>query len=951
MTEEQFVTAIIAASCDAAREGIITHACASHSGDLEPFAQAVKSQGFDPLLNTALPQALSVAVGLYELGNAAHDVVVSGLGLLARGDAERQAGRALTAMDLHQRAGEYFLRAGDRVDWARAQGGWLVAATHAGRVTEGDLARMAEARQALAEAGQTFRLAVLEQNIGLAYRYIGQYDASLAAFGRALHSLADGGSTNILSAMLLQNQAVTLFYRGDVAEAYRGFTAARALSMQQGNAGLQALTEINLAQIAQLRWQQREALTLLDSAISLLRAGDVSLQHALALIFRARVLRDMNRDAEALGDMQEAIAIEETLQFPLELAYALSFAARLLARNGRADEALAQLTRAEAVAQATGYPQQALAIALDRCELLLGLKHFADAYADARALMQRDLAESDQQWQQAELIAAEAALGQNALTEAEKLGRDVARRQHAQTTPEIAYRAHLVMARSAQRAGRAAEALAAYDLALQQVRLVAEALVLDQRAQFLEDKDAVALEALESALACDEPQKALAFLENSRPGATALSAGPQMHDDAQAREIANLRQRHRAVSGALLTLAPDSPAAHGAQAELQRLTRQLRDDAEAQLRQAPPSALAQGGAWAQSTTPILVYALLADDLIIFVVAQGQITARRVAGGARTVRKAERALRLTIDTLAERFAQTTPAGLADEIARWGAPLRATLERLWATCIAPVAEYLPPDGAPLILIPHGSMHTLPLLAMQGAQGMLAERWQVALVPALAALRPTETAAATQRVALGYSHEGTLPHAHAEAEMVAAILGGTAWVGDAANGAALTQLATGQLGWLHLAAHGAVRQDVPNASFIQLADGPLHPTDIMEWDLRGCQLVTLSACETGLGRLSGGDEQIGLTRAFGFAGAEALLTTLWRVDDASTFAFMHAFYGAIAAGKAPAEALRQTQVAFITGQHDEARRHPFFWAAFQLLHFTAPRGANWSAFGQAH
>jgi len=132
------------------------------------------------------------------------------------------------------------------------------------------------------------------------------------------------------------------------------------------------------------------------------------------------------------------------------------------------------------------------------------------------------------------------------------------------------------------------------------------------------------------------------------------------------------------------------------------------------------------------------------------------------------------------------------------------------------------------------------------------------------------------------------------------------------------------------------------VPNSSFVQLADGPFHPTDILEMDLRGCRLVTLSACETGLGRRSGGDEQIGLARAFGLVGAEAVLATLWRVDDETTRVFMTAFYQRVAAGELPAQALRVAQLSFI---RDAAgwRAHPYFWAGFQLttlIHRTYPR-----------
>src|SRR5260221_14289025 len=85
----------------------------------------------------------------------------------------------------------------------------------------------------------------------------------------------------------------------------------------------------------------------------------------------------------------------------------------------------------------------------------------------------------------------------------------------------------------------------------------------------------------------------------------------------------------------------------------------------------------------------------------------------------------------------------------------------------------------------------------------------------------------------------------------------MGGKALLDEEASGARLHAAYRGRA-FLHLSAHGALRLDAPNSSCVQLANGPFHPTDVLTLDLRGCRLVTLSACRTGLGRMSGGDEQ---------------------------------------------------------------------------------------------
>ena len=87
----------------------------------------------------------------------------------------------------------------------------------------------------------------------------------------------------------------------------------------------------------------------------------------------------------------------------------------------------------------------------------------------------------------------------------------------------------------------------------------------------------------------------------------------------------------------------------------------------------------------------------------------------------------------------------------------------------------------------------------------------------------------------------------------------------------------------------------------------------------------LVVLSACETGRGKLAAGDELIGLTRAFMYAGAPQLLATLWQVDDKASSLLMDEFYRELAT-RPPADALRLAQTKVRT-----TYPHPFYWAAF--------------------
>ena len=91
----------------------------------------------------------------------------------------------------------------------------------------------------------------------------------------------------------------------------------------------------------------------------------------------------------------------------------------------------------------------------------------------------------------------------------------------------------------------------------------------------------------------------------------------------------------------------------------------------------------------------------------------------------------------------------------------------------------------------------------------------------------------------------------------------------------------------------------------------DGILTALEALGINLENTDLVVLSACETGLGKVDAGEGVYGLKRALSIAGARSQLVTLWKVDDNATAALMTAFYQRLLNGEARAEALRQVQL----------------------------------------
>jgi tetratricopeptide (TPR) repeat protein len=150
------------------------------------------------------------------------------------------------------------------------------------------------------------------------------------------------------------------------------------------------------------------------------------------------------------------------------------------------------------------------------------------------------------------------------------------------------------------------------------------------------------------------------------------------------------------------------------------------------------------------------------------------------------------------------------------------------------------------------------------------------------------------------------------------------------------------------LHLATHAFVDPENPDRSRILLGDGYLYQEEVYDLDLSQVDLVTLSACDTARGKLSGGEAVQAFSQAFLAAGAKSTVTTLWRVGDRTTAEFMKLFYSGLARGKTKAEALRVAKLAFLHSGTEFA--DPKYWAAFILtgegsdpVPLSAPFGAT--------
>jgi CHAT domain-containing protein len=229
--------------------------------------------------------------------------------------------------------------------------------------------------------------------------------------------------------------------------------------------------------------------------------------------------------------------------------------------------------------------------------------------------------------------------------------------------------------------------------------------------------------------------------------------------------------------------------------------------------------------------------------------------------------------------------------------------------------------------LIIVPHGVLHALPFGLLFDGTSYLIERYEMLNLPAAGLVTRRGPKRPPGALVLAQSWDGRLPHTYSEAEFVYQLFGGQLSTDDSVRRTIL-QRTPAQV--LHIAAHGEYRLDQPDMSYIQFADGQLYTDDVLQQDL-SYELVTLSACETGQANVAANEELIGLGRGFLYAGAGALILSLWGVADGSTTDLMKRMYTALRNGESKSAALRYAQTSILGENRDT---HPAYWGAFQLI-----------------
>lgn len=937
-------------------------ACIGHPD--EALAQLLKQRA-DQWLRSDLQAALRVAQLLLDLAVWTPLPVARALGLTTQANALVAGGLGdyYRAIAHYEEAAAIYTTLDRPIDCAKVLVGKVSALAFLGRYDEA-LADGQRAAAILQAYAQWQPLAGLNWNLAIVYGRQGDDMGALEKFDQVLAFYqAQGAAGEWCLPMVEQNRAIVLRNLGHFAVSIAASQRAAQLFAQLGQTAEHARAQQNLAVTYVTLGRYNEALELLDGASQVFLCDGRHADALMVELYVADCLLHLRRFSEVLEKCQAIQARFAQSGTRLEIGQALLQEGIAFAGLQRYVEALTFLQAAHTHFQAEGNAVWSACAEMERAAILLHQGSYAES-------LQVSLTCSDifQVYElpvrraQACLLAARSALALRDEATVQRLLQQVFAISDHNDIPTLAYQGHYLLGDLCKQRAELAQAQAAYDRAIQELERLRSNMMVEFRADFLADKQTVYEDMVDLCLAQQAPDAGFAYAERAKSRALLdllahrvdLRLQPKDERDHQAiAQLLHLRQerdrlyrrwesqtdlRQRGLVG--------SVAATGAGDEQQKILvieKQItalwhkllvhnadyaRDAALWQVYTEPVQA------YLPADTLLIEYFVVRGALVVFLVSHDRVQAIRLTIPLHRVIQLTQLLGLNLRSVM----RSSPA----QVASLTQNAVGLLRQLYTALVAPFAEYLA-QYQRLQIVPHGPLHYLPFHAFHTGEQYLVEQVEISYLPGADLLRyctavPSSVAPMTTvgprpeltSIVLGHSFDDRLPHTRAEAEQVAQLTGGQALLDATATTQAVRTLAEG-CHLLHFATHGDFRNDNPLFSGLALADGWLTTLDIFNLRLRA-SLVTLSACQTGRHVIGGGDELLGLMRAFLYAGANSLVTTLWSVEDHSTASFMELFYTHLMNGATKGAALRQAQLTYLAANQRHA--HPFFWAPFFLV-----------------
>lgn len=975
MRPEALIAALLALPDENARQLFLE----THHDELTADVSAALERQADHLRLQNPRAALQSADALLQIATHLADEHARANALRLKGNLSLHLGRYHDSLAFYSQAREIRAHYGETLEIARLQVGWTAALKNLARYEEA-LQLALTTREILVEHQKWDLLANLELNIGSIYRHTDRYDEALATFEQSRQNFMRVGNP-VGAAQAQVNASRALGCQDRFREALSLLHQARSVFEPHGKWMPLARTDLNLAILSFWLGHYREAWEGFSQARETFRRLDNEMEVAIVDLYGSRVYLSLNLFPEALdlarsarpvfadrgmarhvalADLNQGIAQRWLGEEAEALRLFHETRAFFVAHNGVTRAALVDLERA-ALLRSVGRPAEALSVAQEASAI----------FSRSGLSVRRD---------QARLLMAECYSDLDQADQAGPLYRTILDVPCEQRLPTLAYRAHYGLGRLEEAQVRHRAAFERYQAAVQEIETIRRTLRVDEfKASFLDDKLSLYQAAVRLSLEMGHVEQALDYVERSKSSALLdllardleLRTANSEAADAQAWEkLRALREEwlwhYTKLEGLPVEEPDDKLRAHvisnseamesgeskRAWVQLRRVEAQL-SQVLRQLQGQRYSTLSEdeGRAWKavehhlEPDVLLIVYFGIGDKILAFLLnTDGLAVCQDFPYSLREVRRSLSVLDLALkgtSGLDPGYIRTVLGPLAQRHLHW----------LHSALIAPLSTSI--DGyRKLIIVPHDALYYLPFHAFHDGQSCLIDRFEVQYAPSVAVLArcyqtkkaTSTTGEARPALVMGYSDGDRLQHVPDEVQAVArALKRGSEGLTDLVfqeQEATLASLRAhaGHCRLLHLASHAVFRSDNPLFSSIRLADEPLNVIDIYHLNL-SASLVTLSACETGMSQLKGGD-LFGLARGCLYAGAPTLVVSLWQVDDDSTALLMAEFYRRLQAGERVASALRLAQLSLRQveragpGGCPRLYEHPHYWAPFVLI-----------------
>lgn len=909
----------------------------------------------DGLVNSDLNAASRLVERIEELAALTGESLCEAFAKSSRARLLHLLGKHREANSLYDQAARVMQSFKLKYEAADVQKQQVDALTHIGRYAEA--LRLARGARRVFVRSNPVQLAQLETNVGNTYQMLDRYPEALAHYDRARLALTEAGDSK-MRALIDLNRA-NVFAELDrpddamdlLAVTARTFDRARQfvlaaharyhmayLEFQCGryNAGLKGYHET------------RERLAALGS-LRLVAWCDIEI---------AEILLALGAFDDALENASIAHREFTDLEMPYESAKARMIAALASMNLGKIDQARGELAAAREVFAKSRNTTFAATVDSYLAELALRVGDAGEASTRAQQALQvfarRKLASRAAH---ARVLAARAAYEAGETAKARRFALAALHEIEHKFAPTVAYMAHHLIGKTERALGHSRRARESFRRAVDIVEQMRGGIAADDfKATFLGDK----LEVYEDAIR--------ACLDEANAGS--IGEAFRLVESAKSRGLADLLARYIRESSSRSNSKPSNK--ESAREKLAKLIEELnwysshanledekggqrrpvfadrysREIArcERQIATLFQRIESQGASLddvhqvtataaelqesLESDETAIEYFTAGDEISAFVVTRDCIDVVRGLASKREMERTLAALRFQIEKF--NYGAAYVDGFFEQLNQ---AANQYLGLLYRDLFSGIEDRL--LHSRLIVIPHGALHYVPFHSLLNRSGYLVDQFEISYAPSATVLMLCREMNAQSHlpkrsgkvVALGFGGHDT-PEVAGEISAIGSLFpNAVKLTGNQATHDNLLRAAPSAR-YLHLASHGYFRRDNPMFSFLKLADSNLNFYSLLDLKLNA-EMVTLSACHTGVNKVFPGDELHGLMRGFMHAGAPSLVASLWATSDESTAKLMKRMYAEISAGASKRAALRTAQLAV-----KDEYGHPYYWAPFILM-----------------